>query len=94
MKAAQERFAVVNQCAEEGNSQGREEEADAKRARKSEGGSDDVCKETQLHCALCLDSASASPLCFLTFIQVPQITSQTHGFFICGESVLLLSSHN
>ncbi|XP_024382980.1 E3 ubiquitin-protein ligase PRT6 isoform X2 [Physcomitrium patens] len=80
MKAAQERFAVVNQCAEEGNSQGREEEADAKRARKSEGGSDDVCKETQLHCALCLDSASASPLCFLTFIQksnLLEITERT-----------------
>lgn len=70
MKAAQERFAVNYHSTEQGSGQGQGDEADAKRARDSEGGSDDVSKDSQVHCALCRDSASASPLCFLIFIQV------------------------
>lgn len=70
MKAAQERFAVNYHSAEEGSGQEQGDEADAKRARDSEGGFDDLYKESQVHCALCRDSASASPLCFLIFVQV------------------------
>ena len=71
MKAAQERFSVNYLSTEEGGGQeGRGEEADAKRARDSEGETTDGSKDSQVHCALCRDSASASPLCFLIFIQV------------------------
>ncbi|XP_024369767.1 E3 ubiquitin-protein ligase PRT6 isoform X2 [Physcomitrium patens] len=66
MKAAQERFFVNYRS---------EEEADAKRTRESEEGNDDTLKETQVHCALCRDSASASPLCFLVFTQKSKLLS-------------------
>lgn len=74
MKAAQERFFVNYRS---------EEEADAKRTRESEEGNDDTLKETQVHCALCRDSASASPLCFLVFTQVLSMTSRMHASLRC-----------
>lgn len=71
MKAAQERFVVSYQTTEESSGQAKGDEADAKRPKESGGGSDCINEDSQItHCALCRDSASASPLCFLIFIQV------------------------
>jgi hypothetical protein len=79
MKAAQERFAVNYHSAEESSGLGRGEE----------GETNDVSKDSQVQCALCRDSASASPLCFLIFIQVLFVTSPFHALLVCLGCVFL-----
>lgn len=72
MKAAQERFVANYQPTEESSGQGKGDEAEAKRPKES-GGDDGLSEECQAtSCALCRDSASSSPLCFLILIQVYQ----------------------
>ena len=71
MKAAQERFVVNYKPTEDSNGLGEGDEAEAKRPKESEAGSDELYEDVQVtHCALCRDAASTRPLCFLVLIQV------------------------
>lgn len=70
MKAAQERF-VASLSVEVAPKESEENETEARRPKETlEVGEGSSEENTGAACALCRDSGSGSPLCFLTLVQV------------------------